>query len=234
MAQCTTDRDRQVDPCQRCQPNPDPARSSARRQYQQTVQKLIVSAQRNDQSKEVIRHVMHHVSHLRGHLHLLALRTSFRSSRFYFPLPPHPFLENTTKTRTSLKLAGQTCAVIERWFSTSSWVPSAHAAGLKNPDLTSLGLKALRAFAQHIYSSRHPRCNTSYIAQMTFPFFLPLRRSESDRKDGSTVSTICCVWFPYPPVLSVASTGGHSPVSYSQRIFGPREENKYHFFQRRS
>ena len=79
-----------------------------------------LGAERNDRSKEsyvfATREVIRHVSLFRGHLHLLALRTSFRPSRFSFPFPPHPFLEDITKTRTSSNLAGQTNTAIERWF----------------------------------------------------------------------------------------------------------------------
>ena len=108
MAQCTTDRDRQVDPCQRCQPNPDPARSSARRQYQQTVQKLMVSAQRNDQSKEVIRHVMHHAS-------CVALARTPPPPRASNVLPPFPFLFSSPTAPFSRKYHENTDIFKPRW-----------------------------------------------------------------------------------------------------------------------
>ena len=54
-------------------------------------------------------------------------------------------------------------------------------------------------------------------------------RSRTRRQHPQTVqkwkyiqsARICCAWLPYPPVLSVASTGDHSPVPIRSVYPGP-------------
>ena len=120
-----------------------------------------LGAGRHDRSKEsydfATREVIRHVSDLRTHLHLLAFRTSFRLILLSFPHPQLPLPQKTSRdARISSDLTGRTSTAIERRFGASAWEPPAHAAVLKPPDLSFLGLKALGAFAQRKHSSHTP------------------------------------------------------------------------------